>query len=74
MEQRIEIFDGCKVTQTQNQDFPRASNGNAFIRAKQKSEELLKEGWFIQEMVSQDFETKHAGFQSQLMVVYRRKG
>ena len=72
MEQRIEIFSGCQVTHKQGRPASHFE-GNAFEKARQTSEVLLKEGWFIQEMVSQDFELKNGGFQSQLMVVYRRK-
>lgn len=71
MEQRIEIFRGKEVRYSE-MDTAAHYTGNAFIKAKKKSEQLLKEGWFIQEMVSQYFEQQNGG-ESQLMVVYRRK-
>jgi hypothetical protein len=73
MEQRIEVFCGCKVQDGQTQ-YPQVdASGNAFKKAKLKSEQLLEEGWFIHEMVSQDFSEWKGNIQSQLMVVYRRK-
>ncbi len=76
MEQRVEIFRGkhAKRGTAVGNDKPALNHGNAFVKAKEQSEELLKEGWFIHQMVSQDFEGSNNHFESQLMVVYRRKG
>ena len=60
MEQRIEIIDG--------------QQGSCLEGVKERSDELLKEGWFVQEMVAYDFVGQ--GYRvnnKRVLVVYRRK-
>ena len=77
MEQRVEIFRGNYAVHdntSHGKYNPDVSSGNALVKAKVQSEELLKRGWFIHQVVSQDFTGGRGGVESQLMVVYRRKG
>ena len=60
MEQRIEIFNAKK-----------GDERNVFRKAKTEAEALLKDGWFVHQMIQYPF---HDNFIAvQLMVVYRRK-
>ena len=73
MEQQIQVFCGDEVrTISSSHDRPQ---GNAFTKAKQYSEKILKLGWFIHEMTTMTFfDNESESYQNQLMVVYRRKG
>lgn len=60
MEQRIEIISGMQ--------------GSCLEGVKERSDELLKEGWFIQEMVAHDFVGQDYEVNNKrVLVVYRRK-
>ena len=62
MEQRIEVFKATK-----------GAERTLFDKVKTESDDLLNDGWFVHQMVSETFQAKHPYTSIQLMVVYRRK-
>tara|TARA_Y100001934_G_C12065179_1_gene637336 strand:+ start:370 stop:735 length:366 start_codon:yes stop_codon:yes gene_type:complete len=69
MEQRIEIFFGDSIKNDQGSPDSRA--GNAFAKVKKMSTSLARDGWFVHQMVSENFEG-HNRYHVQVMVVYRQ--
>ena len=70
MQQRIEMFYGNYIKHKAPGHI-----GSAFDKAKAKSDELIHDGWFVHQMLSERFVKDHTdtGSTVQVIVVYRRK-